>query len=202
MNGERFDVESCGPSRLVFGSLTVNADTGLFDLMSLLPTGLPKLDGLASLQTFAGQVVTLDLAGNRLCVDSAVDSSKIREMVPLPIRIAHSAGGAGLDVFIRIEGSSGPLWFELDSANLDNVLIADRVLGQLGLSQPQLESLRDHQPTPIALRIGALGPLNVTATGRDLIYDGALNADTLERLIVVLDLKAASGWVSLRSESS
>jgi len=197
MNGDRFDVGGCGPSTLSFGSLTVRPETGLFDLSDLLPAELPPLDGLASLQTFAGKVVTLDLAKNRLSIEDVADSSKTDKMVPLPIRVAHSAAGAGMDVFVRVEGSRGPLWFELDSGNLDNVLVSNQVLDQLGLSQQKIDSLRDHKPTPIAIRVGGLGELKVTAASKDLIFDGALNAETLERLIVVLDLNAARGWASL-----
>jgi hypothetical protein len=37
----------------------------------------------------------------------------------------------------------------------------------------------------------------VTAKGADIIYDGVLNADLLERMVVVLDLKKGAGWARL-----
>jgi hypothetical protein len=66
MNGDRFDVDGCGSTRIAFDSLTVHPESGVFELMDLLPAGLPRLDGLVSLQTFVGHVVTIDLAANRL----------------------------------------------------------------------------------------------------------------------------------------
>jgi hypothetical protein len=197
MNGERFDVDGCGPSRLTFDSLAVAPDAGIFDLMALLPAGLPRLDGLASLQTFAQRVVSLDLAQNRLDIADAVDRSQVRRFKELSIRLARNAAGAALDVFVRIDGTQGPLWFELDSGNLDSVLISDRAIDQLGLLAAQTESLRQHKPTKVSLQIGQLGPVAVTAASADLIYDGALNAATLEQMVLVIDLNRSLAWATL-----
>ena len=196
MSGERFDVDGCGPVRLSFGSLVVEPDAAVFDLMSLL-SGLPNLDGLASLQTFAGHAVTVDLANNQLTIADSVDRRDVRGFSPITIRLSRPFAGAGLDVFVRLSGAAGPLWFEVDTANLDTVRISNRVLDQLGLSPHQLQSLRQGLPTSVTLPIDGLGRVVVTAGAADIIYDGVLNADFLERVKLVLDLASSSGWAKI-----
>jgi len=202
MNGERFDVESCGPAEIAFDSLVVNPEAGVFDLMALLPAGLPRLDGLISLQTFTGFVVAIDLARNRLEVDDALDAERVRGMRTLPIRWSRGFAGAGLDVLVRVRGAHGPLWFELDSGNLDSVLISNRLIDQLDFSPEQIQSLRQGSPMQVPLQIDGLGQVTVAAKGAEIIYDGVLNADFLERVVVVLDLKHGVGWAKLNNKGS
>jgi len=197
MSGERLEVDGCGPSRLAIDTLKLQPEAGVFDLMALLPKELPRIDGLVSLQTFADHVVTIDLARNTLEVAGAVDRKRLHSMRAIPIRFSRSFAGAGLDVFVRIQGTRGPLWFELDSGNLDSVRISKHVLDQLGLATLQTESLQQGNAANIALNIEGLGPVTVEARGADIIYDGALNAVFLESAVFVLDLKHATAWGKL-----
>lgn len=197
MSGERFDVDGCGPTQLAFGSLLVEPEAAVFDLMALLPEGLPRLDGLASLQTFAGHVAVIDLANNELTIADSVSRDDTRGLAPLTVRLSRPFAGAGLDVFVRVSGSSGPLWFEIDSANLDTVRISRRALDQLEFSPAQLQSLRQGASTEVTLPIDGLGRVAVTAGAADIIYDGVLNADFLERVKLVLDLRHSLGWAKL-----
>ena len=167
---------------LAFGSLTVQPEAGVFDLMQLLPAELPPLDGVLSLQTFAGHVLTLDLGHDRVEIADARDEAMLAHMQPLTVRYSHSFAGAGLDVFVRVTGTRGPLWLELDSGNLDDVLIADRLVDQLGLAPEQADALRRGEHVALPLQIDGLGSVTVTAAAADLVYDGALNAATLERM--------------------
>lgn len=194
MSGERFDVDGCGPVRLAFDTLLVEPDVGVFDLMTLLPDGLPPLDGLASLQTFTGHVVTIDLANNRMEVADSPDPRALVDMSALPIRLSRPAAGAGLDVVVRIQGTHGPLWFELDSANLGPVIVADRALDQFNLSPQQVEALKRGETVDIGLPIDGLGRVVAAATAGDIIYDGVLNAAFLERAVIVLDLVRSLAW--------
>ena len=197
MSGERFDVDGCGPMQLAFGSLLVEPEAAVFDLMALLPEGLPRLDGLASLQTFAGHVAVIDLANNQLKIADSVGRDDTQGLAPLTVRLSRPFAGAGLDVFVRVSGSSGPLWFEVDSANLDTVRISRRALDQLEFSPEQLQSLRQGVSTEVTLPVDGLGRVAVTAGAADIIYDGVLNADFLERVKLVLDLRHSMGWAKL-----
>ncbi|HEX4955969.1 MAG TPA: hypothetical protein VF017_21480 [Thermoanaerobaculia bacterium] len=195
MSGERFDVATCGPVGLGFGNLRVAAEAGVFDLATLLPAGLPKVDGLASLQTFAGLTLTIDLARSQITVGSPPSPALERRLRPLGLRVSHSFGSAGLDVFLQIDGRSGALWFELDSGNLDEVLISSRLLGELPLTTDERSALQAGATVEIQLPIRGLGPVAVRARQAELIHDGVLNAAFLERYVVVLDLAAGRAWV-------
>jgi hypothetical protein len=200
MAGTRFDVDGCGPAQVAFGSLAVQPESAVFDLMSILPAGLPQLDGLISLQTFLGSVVTIDLARERLEIADAPDNQAVASMSSLPVRLSGSFAGSGVDVFVRIHGSRGPLWFELDSGNLDSVLISNRLLDQFDFSPAQVQSLQQGTPTRVLLQLDGLGKVIVSARGADIIYDGVLNADLLERMTVVLDLGHGLAWAKLHSK--
>jgi hypothetical protein len=139
MSGERIDFAGCGPTALAVATLGLEPDVAVFDLHELLPEGLPPIDGLASLQTFAGRVLTIDLRDGRLLVERDPGPARVRAMARLDLRLARGFAGAGLDAFVRVDGRDGPLWFELDSANLDDVLIARGALDQLALTAPQRE---------------------------------------------------------------
>lgn len=195
MSGERFDVASCGPVTLALRELHVEAEAGVFDLATLLPAGLPRLDGLASLQTFAGRTLTIDLARNWLTVGPPPTPAAERRLRPLGLRLSHSFGGSGLDAFLEIDGRSGALWFELDSANLDDVLISSRLLGELPLAPSERAALEAGATVEIRLPIHGLGPVAVRARQAELIHDGILNAVFVERHVLVLDLATGRGWV-------
>jgi hypothetical protein len=192
MSGERFEIDACGPATLQFGNLQVRPEIGVFDLSALLPAGMPPVDGLASLQTFEGFWLLLDLGHNRIEVNP---SHRGEDMTPVPIRFSRSFAGAGLDAFIRLDGSRGPLWFELDSGNLDEVLLSPRVLDQLGFTPEQRADLLAGSPTKVRLPISGFGPVEATARKADIIYDGVLNAAFFERFMMLFDLADGRGWL-------
>ncbi len=200
MNGERFDAEGCGSTRLAFGSLDLSPDVAVFDLMSLLPSELPALDGLASLQTFRDHVVTLDFANDTLTIADELSPGKVRGLTPIGVRLARPFAGAGLDAFIRVTGTQGPLWFELDSGNVDAVLISRRVIDQLALPPGVLSSLRAGSITRVPIPVEGLGSIQLPAKAADIIYDGVLNAESLERMEIVLDLERSLGWAGRNNE--
>jgi hypothetical protein len=193
-NGDRFEAEGCGPVQLSFDSLQVRPELGVFDLMALLPSGLPRLDGLASVATFAGRVLTIDLAHERLIVRDAVDPEEIRGASPLAIRLSHPFAGAGLDVFVRVDGARGPLWFELDSGDLDAVSIAPRVVDQLGLPAAEVAALGAGATREVELPIAGLGRVPLRAKAAEVIYDGVLDVDFVAGTLLVLDLPRALAW--------
>ena len=197
MTGERFDAEGCGPTRIAFGALDLSPDVAVFDLMSLLPSELPALDGLASLQTFGGRVVTLDFANDTVTVADELNPGEVRELTPLGLRLARPFAGAGLDAFLRVTGTRGPLWFELDSGNVDAVLISRRVIDQLALPPDLLSELRAGSIARVPIPIEGLGSIWLPAKAADIIYDGVLNAESLERMKIVLDLERSLGWARI-----
>jgi hypothetical protein len=111
MNGEKVELERCGPKEITIAGWSVTVEVAVFDLMSLLPSGWPELGGLVSLHTFEGEVVTLELAENRLMVESKESTAaRVVTMHRISSRFARQAGGESLDLFVEAKARQGSIW--------------------------------------------------------------------------------------------
>jgi hypothetical protein len=71
MSGERVEFRWCSDVGLRLGGLPLGLESfAVFDLGAVLPSELPKLDGLLALPSFVDHVVTFDLATDRLVFES------------------------------------------------------------------------------------------------------------------------------------
>jgi len=191
-SGERLDMRRCGPVSLRLGPLTVRTEVAILDLMALLK-GAPIIGGIISLHTLQDGAFTLDLAANRLVVESRRSlTQRITKMRPVSLRTSRQAGGAALDVFLAIDTPNGAIWLELDSGNAGPVLLSPHALTQLGLT------LSGDQPRPASLDVRGLGPTPLDVAMKDLIYDGLLNAAFLESVVLTVDLPSARAWATRR----
>lgn len=190
-NGEAVSLARCPPVALGLDGWSAAAhELAVWDLMSLLPEGLPELGGIVALNTFDDLAITLDLGGSRLVVESRASlEQRVAGAAELRLREAHQAAGSSLDVFLAIESEPGPLWFELDSGNAGPVLIAPHAAEQLGLD------LSGTEPRGVTLNLAGYGPVTVQAVAREMIYDGLLNASFLEDHVVTLDLRRERAWI-------
>ncbi len=201
MTGERVDLQRCGKVEFNVEGTPLQIEATVFDLMSLLPKDCPKVGGMFSLDTFRNHAITLDLSRNRLIIETK-DSleDRITTMNPVNMRINHQTGGWGLDIFVEIEANRGSLWLELDTGNTGNVLLAPHAIEQLSLTVPLSDNKTIGQDSDVfetTLNIVGLGPLTVMARKRELIYDGVLNASTIEKLILTMDLTNEAMWATL-----
>ena len=188
-DGTRIDGRRGGPVALALGAFRYQGEVGVMDLDTLLQ-GLPKVGGIVSLHTFAGQAITLDLAGGRLHVETAASLvERTRGSRQLEARLARPAAGAGLDLFVAIAGKHGPQWFELDCGNTGPVLVAPHAWGELGLPVAA---------PPAAVRaeldVRGLGRVACDIAAKEMIYDGVLNAAFCERHVLTLDLRTGCAW--------
>lgn len=189
MNGEAIVTPTCSAPPLTIGGWTAPPQTlGVFDLMSLLPRDWPRLDGVISLRSFAGRRITLDLAANSLTVHAAGDD-RSPEGMAFTGRIASGPSGAELLAFAAISVKSDTLWLEIDSGNLDAVLLAPHAARLLDL---QDAAGTEHPEISFPFPPGAA--LRTRARVRPLILDGALNAEWLERGRLTMDLAASRFW--------
>ncbi|MDP9122948.1 MAG: hypothetical protein M3O15_16515, partial [Acidobacteriota bacterium] len=208
-SGERLDMQRCGPAPLHIGPLTVTREVASFDLMSLIGSFAPEVGGLITLDTLRDYAITLDLAHDLLVIESDASlAARVRGMSPMQARIASQAGGASLDLFVAVKARQGPLWLELDSGNSGPVLLAPHALAQLGLT-PDVSNAPGSPAAPgapdskvpaqrtVSLDFLGLGPVEVTAREAPLIYDGLLNAETIGKMVLTLDLRTGRLWGSL-----
>src|SRR5262245_41220636 len=68
-DGTRVDGQRGGPVTFTIGGFTYRDEVGVLALDEIL-RGLPPVGGITSLHTFADQLITIDLAGNRLVVET------------------------------------------------------------------------------------------------------------------------------------
>ena len=200
MTGERIDLQRCGEVEFNIEGIPLQVEATVFDLMALLPKNWPKVAGMFSLDTFRNHAITLNLSRNRLIIETK-DSleDRISTMKPVNMRINHQTGGWGLDIFVEIEADKGSLWFELDSGNMGDVLLAPHAIEQLSITVPTSDNKTIGNGADVfetTLNIVGFGPLKVRARKQELIYDGVLNASTIEKLILTMDLTKEIMWAT------
>ena len=187
MSGERVEWPLCHGVRLnLAGQTVVDSVAGIWDVMAILPEGLPRLDGIISLETFRDRLLILHLAESRLELHSeGTFRERVGTMIPAPMRVATGNDGSHLTVFLqgRLVDTDQSAWLLLDSGNLAETLLAPHV--------------RSDEATSDATIVFS-DSLAVTAPARtaDIIYDGALSEAFLRQIIVALDLERGQAWVA------
>ena len=180
----------CGPLMLKIGNYRVDREVLVFDLLKLLGNA-PPVDGILGLASFAGQAVTIDLAHDRVTVETRSSlTRRIRGMRPINVRITVDASGA-VEPFIEARAKTGTLWLEVDSGNDGPVFLAPHAQKQLGISIPE------HATRPLDLDVIGLGRVPVKAASRNLIYDGQLDPAFLRHMELTLDLERDRAWARL-----
>lgn len=192
MRGDRVDLPRCDGVKLkVAGHSITIPEVGVWDFSKLLPKDAPPLDGSVALDAFAGQVVTLDLSGGHLIVETPASAkARTAHATELPMRLAREVGGASLTPLVAVPTAKGNLWFELDCGS-DGALIVNRaVAAALGLDPAMTRG----QPANLALapQIKLLGSAQV----QDLVVDGNIGAPILRQWIITMDLAHQRLWLS------
>jgi hypothetical protein len=186
MGGERVVFALCRGGALALGSLRAPLPVyGIFDLARVLPAELPPLDGVLGLDAFGSGVLVVRLAQRELAIEPA-GAAVAPGWTEIPMRVASGIDGATRVVFLGARAADGGLyWLELDSGNLDAVLLAPHVTDALGL----------RADGRLTLDLGALRGIPVEARARELLHDGALNAAFLERYDIRLDFGSLRAWL-------
>ena len=189
MSGEQVAFEYCDDVLLRLGDVPIAHDrVGVFDLKSILPRGAPLADGVVSLRSFRGQAVTVDLASDRITVETARSlAERTARMRPLMIRVATGPTGAETTVYIAARVSGQRVWFLLDSGNGDPALVSAPVARTAGLERGEGDTLIDFD---------GLGSLRLPVGTRNMIYDGVLGVGFMQDWIFTLDLNSARAWAA------
>lgn len=190
MSGERVEFPKCGETDLRLGPLELSRFVAIFDLMALLPDGMPPLAGVASLHTLGGRAFTLDLAEDRLVVETEESlAERIQEMRELGFHLERDMGGRGLSAFLEVEAERGTLRLLVDSGNLAGFILAPQALEQLGLEREVVED----EPM-LDLSIVGLGRARTPVLIAEIRHDGVIGAEFLERLELTADLATGRAW--------
>jgi hypothetical protein len=182
MNGEPVVFKNCPRFRASLSSYEIQvAPFAVFDINGLLPSELPRLDGVLALDSFRGQVVTLDWSNNMLIIHSQAESDDAVRTNGVPMRFATGENGAALSVLIPVQGDRDRMWFLLDSGNIKGTLVSRHAI-QDGSIQVSTNSIA-------RLRVGDRGAESIQLAADDINYDGVLGAHYLETHTVTFDLR-------------
>lgn len=197
MSGERVQFRWCSAVPLSLGGTPIGGDvTAVFDLMKLLPAELPKLDGVLSLDVFAGRVVTIDLARNRLILESAGSTDARRAgMRALTARAATGEDGSSLTIFLAARASPVPTWLLLDSGNLVGTILSPEAAARMGIAFPGPGADGTARADSATVEVLGAGVVIEPVTVRPLIHDGALGAEFMKRGAFTFDLRGKQPWV-------
>ena len=198
MSGERVDFERCGGQTISFGGREFSSDIYVFDLMALLPEGLPALGGIVSLTSFADHPFTLDLENKQIIVETESSlRDRVKDAKQGELRILKGTGGDGeITVLVGVDAEIGDLWFLLDSGNLDQVIVAPHTLVQLGATADLVSPLKIGDVTKQEIEIAGVGAATVDVRLSDILYDGVINEALMRRYLITFDLAAERIWFS------
>lgn len=189
MRGERVTTPSCADVALSIGGVTIRTDVGVFDMMSLIGPDRPPVDGMVSLQTFAGRAVTLDLAGGVLVIESRRSlGRRLSRGTELHGRLANGQAGAALDLFLMVPGQDRGLWLLWDSGHIGPLYLAPHAAPLLGL-----DTLVSREAV---LRLSPTTSAPTRFAVRDIIYDGVIGEPLIARYRWTVDLATGRVWVA------
>lgn len=194
MKGERFSYQKMDSVAIRAGkSALLPATVGVWDVMGILPEGLPKVDGVLSLKSFQDKVLTVDLAANQLTLETPASLRRLRNrLTPLRSRFANGLEGNELSVFLEIPRQGRSYWFLLDSGNISELLLSHHTAAEWGL-QDDTTSQRIAL-NPIAIQLGNR-KLVSQAAAENILYDGVLNYSLLKQARLTIDFVAREVWL-------
>jgi len=205
MSGEKVPTRKCGRHALVLADtalrdVAVLDDVGVFDIMALLPEGVPELGGVFALSTLKDRPFTLDLESRQLILETPRSLARRTEgRPPSRIRIGREAAGYGAAIFVEVAANPEPLWCLLDSANLDAVIVAPHTLEQLGMKLDDPRALTGENTFPIDIVVAGRPVRGAEARVRDIIHDGAISEAVMRRFVITADLAGERIWFAPRA---
>jgi hypothetical protein len=194
--GVKFSGPRCEDITLNIGGFTVTRDVGVFDPNQFFPDAKGQLDGSIALDAFDGHALTMDLAGNRLIVETEKSlQARTRRMSLLTARLSREIGGATLDIFIAASTPNGRIWMLADTGNTNKMLFTPSAQKQLGINFDGEKGEKIIKPVKINLI--NLGEVEMDSRERVMIYDGMLNYDLLAKMILTADFRTGKIWGKL-----
>ncbi len=194
MSGETIKYQKCDSIWLKIGNeMILHSTVGVWDIMSILPKELPRLDGVLSLKSFQNKLVTLDLANNRLIVESPASYERqIATKKLLPSRFANGLDGNDLNIFVGIPRRDRFYWFLFDCGNLNDLLLSHTTAVEWGLQSDTVSQRNTLGVVPIVI---GRATTEAEASSDAIIYDGALNYAVMSRYVFTINFPKKEVWV-------
>lgn len=189
MTGQMLAGPYCHDVSLSIGGLSLHDDAGVMDFAQILGPNAPKVAGMISLSTFRGRALTLDLAHERLVVETPASlAARVRDMTPITARLATGVSGGELGVFVGVPVHATMLWLEWDSENNGRTFLAPHAAKLLGVTD---STGRGSVALPLAPGVHPV----IAVQAKEIIHDGVLSARFLERATWSVDLATGRMWI-------
>lgn len=191
MSGERLTNPHCDD--LVFEMagerLHAPAVTTL-DIMKFLGPDVPSVDGSIGLDLFAGRTITI-LPRKAIIIETPASlARRVGGAKPLAIRLVRDVEGLALAVDAPVRTPLGLAWMELDTGNGGSNVVGNHIAPLVGL-QPDISTPREAR-LELANGIAVEGNTRT----RDLIMDGNIGAQFLNKWNLTLDLAGGRAWLT------
>lgn len=198
--GTRLDFKRCDNVELNAGDFQTRVNTGVFEIMTLFGPDTKEIGGIVSLQTFENKIITIDLAGNMLTLETENSfAERIKDMKPLESRIGSQGGGGVIDIFVAANTPKGKIWMEFDTGNFSQLLLAPHAQEMLGINFYAPNGAK--MVKPVKLDLIGLGEIEGPGREREMIYDGMLNYDTILQMLITMDLSNGQAWAKMKPQS-
>ena len=190
--GERITMAQCQPATVRLGDRALPLPTlAVVDVQHFMAPGSPTYAGGIGLDAFAGRVVTLRSLAEKIVLETpATLKARIAHARVIPIRLVRDVEGAALTVNAGIRTPQGMLWMEMDTGNTGPTLVGRHAAALVGLN-PDEEDVQE-LTMPLVPGVVVRGRVRV----RDLIMDGDIGRDFLNRWDLTLDLAHEKGWLT------
>lgn len=195
MSGEQFTYQKADTVEMRIGNVSLShATVGVWDVMSILPQGLPRLDGVLSLKSFRDRILTIDLAADRLILETPTSFRRLsRNMTQLPSRFANGLDGGELNIFLSVPYRDRAYWLLFDTGNISELLLSHHTAAEWGL-QPDTLTQRVVL-NPVAIQLGRRKLISKAAAD-SIIYDGVLNHVLLRQNRYTINFPKREVWLN------
>ncbi len=193
MNGEQLFYQKADSIVLQVGKTTLLHPTiGVWNVMEVLPKELPVVDGILSLKSFQNQILTIDLHSNLLIIETEASFQlKKLKMRELPVRFVNGLNGIEKNILVCIQGRQHRYWFLFDTGNIGPAILNKEIAACTDLVNSTSGSSLNEFPT--IFQSGSF-KFAATTTLDTILYDGALNYQSLEQYIFTIDFKTERMW--------
>lgn len=146
-------------------------------------------DGLLSLDSFDGKVITIDQTAATITLETEKSLKKrVKAMKEFPMRMARECSGRCLSTFLGVKTEKGMTWLNIDTGAGGVSIFSKEYAPLFGLGDAE-----KGQEVNFAIdeNIKITGPAMVT----EMIMDGNLGQPFLANYVLTLDLKAGRLWL-------
>lgn len=146
-------------------------------------------DGLLSLDSFDGKVITIDQKAAAITIETEKSLKKrVRTMKEFPMRIVRECTGRCLGVVLGVKTEKGMTWLNLDTGAGGVSIFSKEYASLFGLGD---EEKGQEVNYAIDKDFKITGPAMVT----EMIMDGNLGQPFLANYVLTLDLKSGRLWL-------